>query len=202
MQTFAIIPAAGRSQRMGRPKLLLPWGAATIVECVIAAWRASRAARVLLVVHPEDRELAEVGRAAGAEVVVPEVPPGDMKASVLAALEYAKRYAPQSDDAWLVAPADMPGLSTAAIDAVIAAYERERAEGDGNRLWVASHEGRRGHPALFPWSLAGEVGRLGENEGLDALLRRHAVALVEAGADALAGDLDTPQDYQRQKPSS
>ncbi len=204
MQTFAIIPAAGRSQRMGRPKLLLPWGSTTVIERVIAACAASPVNRVLMVVHPEDQQLADVGRRAGADVVVPEMPPPDMKASVREALEFAERYEPQSDDAWLVAPADMPGLSTAAIDAVIAAHEHEVAAGGSAggevRVWVAAHEGRRGHPALFPWSLAGEVGRLGDDEGLDALLRRHAVVMVEAGTGAIAVDLDTPEDYQRQRP--
>jgi CTP:molybdopterin cytidylyltransferase MocA len=36
MQTFAIIPAAGRSVRMGQPKLLLPWGQTTLLEHVLA----------------------------------------------------------------------------------------------------------------------------------------------------------------------
>ena len=185
MQTFAIIPAAGRSQRMGRPKLLLPWGATTVIAQVIAAWRASRVDRAIMVVHPDDLELAATGRTAGAEVVVPDFAPPDMKASVCVALDCAQRYRPLPSDAWLVAPADMPGLSTFAIDAVIAAYQREATASptaaSSNRVWVAAHHGRRGHPALFPWSLAAEVRRLGDAEGLDALLRRHEVILVEAG---------------------
>ena len=31
-RSFAIIPAAGRSVRMGRQKLLMPWGDATLIE--------------------------------------------------------------------------------------------------------------------------------------------------------------------------
>ena len=74
MRTFAIIPAAGRSQRMGQPKLLLPWRNSTIIEHVLAAWRASQVSHMLMVVHPADRQLAEIrgtlcggGRAAVAE---------------------------------------------------------------------------------------------------------------------------------------
>ena len=37
MQTFAVIPAAGRSQRMRQPKLLLPWNHGTLIEHVLGA---------------------------------------------------------------------------------------------------------------------------------------------------------------------
>ena len=36
---FALIPAAGKSTRMGRPKLALPLGEKTVLEHVIAALR-------------------------------------------------------------------------------------------------------------------------------------------------------------------
>ena len=60
--SFAIIPAAGRSQRMGEPKLLLPWGQSTIIEHVLAVWCASRVEAVVMVVHPDDVRPAELGR--------------------------------------------------------------------------------------------------------------------------------------------
>ena len=41
-RSFAVVPAAGRSRRMGRPKLLLPWGESTIIQQVLGAWRASQ----------------------------------------------------------------------------------------------------------------------------------------------------------------
>ncbi len=191
-RAFAIIPAAGRSQRMGRPKLLLPWGAGTVIESVIAAWRTSGVLRCVVVVHPDDTELAEICRAAGADVVVPKSPPPDMKASVGCGLEFvAATHQPAAGDAWLVAPADMPLLSATAIDQVLAAH-RPAAP----RIIVPTHAGRRGHPVLFPWTLAAEVGRLGEGEGLARLLQRHAPVEVASSERTILLDFDTPADYQ------
>ncbi len=191
--SFAIVPAAGRSRRMGAPKLLLPWGASTVIEHVLAAWQASRTTHTVVVVHPDDEALAEVCRTSGAEVVVPSEPPPDMKVSVRLALEYVtERYAPHERDAWLLAPADMPTLSTDVINRVLAAYQADRS-----KIIVPVHAGRHGHPALFPWSLAADVAHLAENEGVNRLLARHPVREVECPAEALAVDLDTPEDYRR-----
>ena len=60
MRSFAVIPAAGRSQRMGQPKLLLPWGRTTVIEHVLGVWRASRVTHTVIVVHPDDKFLAEL----------------------------------------------------------------------------------------------------------------------------------------------
>lgn len=194
MQTFAIIPAAGRSRRMGRPKLLLPWGSSTVIEHVLAAWRASRVDHVIVVVDPSDRRLAELCKARGARVVVPDEPPAEMKDSVRLGLEWAESRRPQNDDAWLVAPADMPGLNVQIIDRLIAAHEA----GLGSPCIRAPRHGtKRGHPVLFPWPLAAEVARLGADEGLNALLARHDAQWLEVAADASSEDFDTPEDYDR-----
>jgi molybdenum cofactor cytidylyltransferase len=198
MQAFAIIPAAGRSQRMGQPKLLLPWGPATLIEHVLSTWRASRASQVIVVVHPQDHRIAELAAAAGAHVVRPESPPEEMKVSVRLALEFAARFQPRPNDAWLLAPADMPGLTVTTIDHLIDAYQASLRGPDSTpRIWAPSNRGRRGHPVLFPWSLADEVPRLAVDEGLNALLARHPVEDVESAEDAISEDLDTPEDYER-----
>jgi len=191
-RAFAIIPAAGRSQRMGRPKLLMPWGGQSVIECVLAAWRASRVFQVVIVVHPSDGDLAETCRAAGVNVVVAQAPPVDMKASVRLGLEFvAAKFQPTAEDAWLVAPADMPLLSAVAIDLVLAAHDAKSP-----RIVVPVHAGRRGHPVLFPWTLAAEVADLEAEEGLTRLLQRHAVVETPSPEQAILLDFDTPADYQ------
>lgn len=205
---YAIIPAAGRSQRMGRPKLLLPWGGKTIVEHVLAAWRASRVDHAVMVVHPEDEHLAQLGRQCGCIVVRPDDPPAEMKVSVRIALAHVKReFCPVESDAWLLAPADMPTLSSAVIDMLIGAYRAALGAGGATEptiwastIWAPAAGGRRGHPVLFPWSLATEVERLGDAEGINALVARHPMRTIDAGAAAIFDDLDTPEDYERLRP--
>ena len=49
-RVFALIPAAGKSARMGRPKLSLPLGDHTVLECVIATLREAGISDILVVV--------------------------------------------------------------------------------------------------------------------------------------------------------
>jgi molybdenum cofactor cytidylyltransferase len=178
---------------MGEPKLLLPWGEATLIEHVLHQWLGSRAAHVVIVVHPEDAELAAICRRAGAETVVPETPPAEMKLSVAHGLaSIAARYAPDAQDAWLLAPADMPRLSRALIDACIACHDATSP-----RIIVPVHDGRRGHPVLFPWALADEVPKLSAGEGLNALLQRHLPLEMPWPDDSALADIDRPEDYRR-----
>jgi molybdenum cofactor cytidylyltransferase len=178
---------------MGRPKLLLPWGDRTVVEATIAAWRASQVSRIVVTVHAEDVELREVVARSGADVVACDPPPRDMKESVSFGLRFvAEHYHPQTDDAWLLAPADLPTVSVAVIDRLLAAHLLEHPQ-----ILVAAHQGRRGHPVLLPWPLADHVQRLAVDEGINRLLQLHPTGLIECGPAALAADLDTPEDYQR-----
>lgn len=198
-RSFGIVPAAGRSLRMGRPKLLLPWGGRPLIVQTLAAWQASRVQRVVVVVRPDDDALAEVVRSCGVDLLLPPTPPPDMKASVEAALHWlAATCRPAADDAFLVAPADMPRLSPAVIDRLLTAY----AELDRPQIIVPTRQGRQGHPVLFPWFLAAEVDTLPAGEGLRLLCQRHAPRsiscddLVASGDDPFL-DFDTPQDYAR-----
>jgi molybdenum cofactor cytidylyltransferase len=198
-RSFGIVPAAGQSVRMGRPKLLLPWGGRPLVGQTLAAWQASLVERVVVVVRPDDKALAEVVRSCGVEPLVPPTPPPDMKASVQAALRWlADRCQPAPEDAFLVAPADMPRLSSQVINCVLAAY----AALDRPQIVVPTLQGRRGHPVLFPWLLAAEVEALPPGEGLRTLCQQHALHCVACDDKVAAGDdpfldLDTPQDYAR-----
>jgi molybdenum cofactor cytidylyltransferase len=192
-RSFAVVPAAGRSERMGQPKLLLPWGERTVIEAVLAAWRTSSVTATVVVVHPFDQDLAELCRKAGARVIVPPAPPPDMKASVTHALAaITTDYEPASDDIWALVPADMPWLRSDLIDAMLGDFARTGAE-----ILVPTYKGRRGHPVLFRWSLAAEVGRLSEVEGVNGLLKRHPPAEFASPDDSVLGDLDTPEDFAK-----
>jgi len=193
LKSLAVLPAAGRSRRMGRPKLLLPWQGRTVIEHVLDTWLSAGVRRLVVVVHPQDTQLAEVVRGTPAMVEVARTPPADMKASVRLALERLEHaFHPREDDPWLLAPADMPQLEAASITALLASYRPGE-----DAIVVPRHARRRGHPVLFPWPLAGEVSRLADDEGVNALLQRHRVREIEDPSRGVLSDLDTPEDYRR-----
>ena len=96
-----------------------------------------------------------------------------------------------SDDRWMIAPADLPTLSSSLIDLVI---ERGRTS---DRIVVPRFGDRRGHPVSFPWNLASEVGQLGGDEGINRLLQRHPLHWLPLSEAHYLEDVDTEAEYRR-----
>lgn len=171
-----------------------------MIEQTLAAWRASRVEKVVVVVRPDDRELADLCRSCGVEVVVPPNAPPEMKDSVQYGLRHIEaNFSPTAEDAWLLAPADMPGLSSYVIETLNLAHKANQ-----HHILIPTLGGKRGHPVLFPWAMANMVFSLSANEGLNVLRQRHqslevpcdSVELVDGSAFR---DIDTPEDFQRLK---
>src|SRR5260370_30859135 len=52
-----VILAAGRSRRMGQPKLLLPWGPTSVLGHLLEQWQSLGAKQIAVVVGATDRVL-------------------------------------------------------------------------------------------------------------------------------------------------
>lgn len=194
--TAAVVPAAGHSLRMGRPKLILPIGGRTVIDRVVTALRAGGASPVVVVAPPADAQGAEVLRreaaAAGAVILVPDPRPVDMRTSVERALTHlaAGETVPKTV---LLAPADSPGLNADLVARVVG-----RALAAPAAIVIPVVHGRRRHPIALPWEVALAVHSLPVGVGVNALVALRSQQVVEVeivGASAL-DDLDTPEDYQ------
>jgi molybdenum cofactor cytidylyltransferase len=194
-RSFAIVPAAGHSVRMGQPKLLMPIAGQPLILHALAAWRESRVTRTIVVVRPDDPPLAQLLRREAVEVVVPPVAPPDMKASIQFGIEHITAlHRPLPGDSWLVAPADMPGLSPAMIRELL----RVAAE-EPERVLIPTLASKRGHPVLLPWFLAEQLATLASDEGLHSLIERNQPLLVPCDPfvdrnEPAFADIDTPGD--------
>jgi molybdenum cofactor cytidylyltransferase len=191
-----LIPAAGSSSRMGRPKLALPLGGQSVLERVVQAVRSAGVDRIVVVVGPQARELATLAQAAGAECLpLPEGTP-DMRATVefgLAWLEASVR--PTEADDWLLLPADHPTLSANVVSRLLAA----RAALSPGRILIPMHGGRRGHPTLIGWRHVAGIRALPAGLGLNSYIRSatDATICLEVEDASVLEDLDTPEDYER-----
>lgn len=186
---------------MGAPKLLLPLQGSPLIAHTITAWQAGGLAP-LVVVRPGDQKLIEACRGYGAEVLIPEITPPEMKVSVRLALEHLQqRYRPPPDFAWLLAPADMPRLSPAVIGRLLGMHRLNLQQTESPPILVPVCGGRRGHPVLFPWPMAAQVSSLGEEESVKTLFARNPVCEVPCDdllpSDQPFLDVDTPTDYAR-----
>ncbi len=193
----AVVPAAGHSQRMGRPKLILPVGGQTVIARVVSALRAAGAAPVVVIPPPADAAGAVAlhgeAEAAGALLVVPVERPPDMRASVQHGLSFLGRHdVPPSTV--LIVPADSPGLNPSLVGRVMA-----EARANPGAIVVPVSGGKRGHPIALPWSLAITLPTLPAGVGVNALVALHGAKVVEIEVSdrGAVDDLDTPEDYER-----
>jgi molybdenum cofactor cytidylyltransferase len=195
--TFALLPAAGKSARMGRPKLALPLAGRPVLAHVCDALRLGGVGRVLVVVNvvasPELRLIAE---AAGVDVCPLYADTADMRATVEAGLSWIEdRYSPSADDRWLLTPADHPTLDAVMVRRLLDAGRDHL----GRSILVPTFGGRRGHPTLIAWRHVAGLRTHPEGEGVNSYLRMQAAETLELPADSadVLADLDTPADYER-----
>jgi molybdenum cofactor cytidylyltransferase len=196
MRTFGLIPAAGKSARMGRPKLLLPLGGQTVLERVLIAVRAGGVGEVLVVVAPGGEALAEAAEAAGAYVLRLDADTGDMRQTCQRGLDWLEaRFHPGPGDGWLLMPADHPTSRPDVVRALLDAVPRH----PHRSIIVPVCHGRRGHPVWLRWEHVAAIRALPEGQGLNALTRTRAAETLELpwNDGEILRDLDTPEDYRR-----
>ena len=192
----AVIPAAGKSARMGEPKLILTISGVPMITKVVSSFVLGGADRTIVVVAPPSavgsNEVAKLASEAGAEVVFAATQPEDMRASVELAIEHLS--IPPCPDALLVSPGDAPGTSSTVVARVLHLGIQLH-----NRIVLPRHKRRRAHPLYLPWELALMIRELPAGVGVNALLEMHSdrISHLEVNEPDLLLDIDTPQDYQR-----
>jgi molybdenum cofactor cytidylyltransferase len=197
---FALVPAAGRSRRMGAPKLLLDLGGQTVIARVLAALSQAGLAERIVVLHPQDDALRHEVERQGGRALLPPSPPPEMRDSIAVGLrqmarEIAKRGDKTDlDSPWLLIPADHPVVLAETVTILLEAARR-----DPGRILVPTHDGRRGHPTLFCWKHALEIDQIPDGEGFNWILKRHSADVIEiaVASPSVLVDLDTPEDYER-----
>ena len=188
MKLGAVVPAAGLSRRMGREKILLPFGGSTMLETVLARLAEANVSQIVVVLRPDFPEAEEAARRAGAEVAVNPHPENEMLFSIRLGVARISRAV----DAVFVWPADHPAVARGTLERLVAAGSRETAV-------LPVYEGRRGHPALVGARLLEEITKIPPNEGLRFLWRNRADAVEELAVDdpGVVENLDDREAYER-----
>jgi len=193
---FAVIPAAGKSNRMGRPKLALPLGDRTILEHVLAVLRQAKVEHLLVVIGPHVAELAPLAESAGAYVCSLAEPSTGMRSTVEQGLRWLEeRLGPSPEDSWLLVPADHPVLDASVVQQLESAYLAHPQFS----IVLPTYLGRRGHPTLFAWKHVAAIYAWPAELGLNTYVRQHAAQTLEVPVDhaGVLWDIDTPEDYQQ-----
>lgn len=189
----SVILAAGRSERMRRPKALLPIGHAgdTFVAHLIATFHDADTDDVVVVIRPGDTPLrAAVERCAARVAENPDADRGQLS-SLIAGLDGVDRPGVRGI---LVMPVDIPIVRAQTIIAVKAAFARSSAP-----IVRAVHREQHGHPVIFARRVFDELRRADPHTGAREVVHAHAHDLLNVEVDdpGILRDVDTPEDYER-----
>ncbi|WP_420629549.1 selenium cofactor biosynthesis protein YqeC [Candidatus Leptofilum sp.] len=191
----AVILAAGEGKRMGQQtKQLLRWGSTTVLGQTVENVQGTAVHDHLIVTGHDAEAVRQVAQVAGIETLHnSNYATGEM----LSSLQTAVRVLDESVTAVLVVLADQPMVEPATMDLLLAAYW----QGLGD-LIAPAFAGKRGNPVLIGRRYFAELLALPPGDAPRTLLRRHAdkLHLVQVPTDSVLRDLDSPAQYQKERP--
>lgn len=187
----AVVLAAGLSRRMGRPKLVLPWGETTVIGQVVDVLLEAGASPVVVV---SGGAHAQVEQALLGRPVRLAFNPRFAEDQMIVSLQTGLAELPDSIEATLVALGDQPQIERQVARAVMIEYQTSRAA-----LVVPSYQMRRGHPWLVDRTLWPALIALHPPDTLRDFLSTHAgqIRYLAVETASVLQDLDTPEDYER-----
>jgi molybdenum cofactor cytidylyltransferase len=188
----AVVLGGGRSTRMGRPKLLLPWGKASVLGHLVNQWRLVGATEVLVVHAVDDSAIiAELDRleiSASDRVANPNVDRG-MFGSIVCVSKCAI-WRPSLTH-WAIVLGDQPHLRRGTLTKLV-----EVARQHPNQVCQPLRNGRRYHPVVLPRSSF--VALAGSNsDNLKQFLADYEIIGSECDDPGLELDIDLPVDYHK-----
>ena len=179
-----LVLAAGGSRRLGRPKQLLPYGGATLLDHTLGTARACRFDQLVCVLGGASDEVRATVDLRGIDVVLnPEFGAG-CSSSIAAALGTVD---PRVDVVVLLL-GDQPGVLPETVAALLAGR-------GGAPLAACRYDGGRGHPLAFARSTFGDLAALHGDKGVWRLMDRSDVVEVDVPGE-VPRDVDTWADYQ------
>jgi molybdenum cofactor cytidylyltransferase len=190
----AVVLAAGLSQRMGRPKMILPWGDTTVIGRVVS----------VLLTEVDEVVVVTGGAKNEVEVALEKLPvrtvfnPDFANGEMLLSLKVGLASFPDDIEATLIALGDQPQIEESVVQQVISGYKQTKSS-----VVVPSYQMRRGHPWLLAHPLWDTVFDLQPPNTLRDFLRNHAAQInyIEVENPSIIQDLDTPDDYHCFRPA-
>ena len=177
-----IMLAAGLSSRMGKWKMMLPWGKGTILDSALASALAF-CDRVVLVTGFRGDELAACYQDhPGVEVVFNPQYQDGMFSSVQCGVSHIR------DSRFFLALGDMPEVTPGV-------YRRLWDNPDAESCLIPAYERGKGHPVLLPQRAISLIHRAPQGATLRDVIGQMAVRVIPVTSQGIHWDVDTPQQY-------
>ncbi len=191
----AIILAAGKSKRMGQPKMLLPWGEASVIIHVLSVFEKAGIEEIIIVTGGAREKVEETVKDYPVRTIHNrEYANGEMLSSLQCGLEAIT----SQTQAVLIGLGDQPQVEERSVRSICERYRENKPS-----LIVPSFQMRRGHPWLVARPLWDEILEMKPPASPRDFLNKHAheIEYMEINSESILADLDTPEDYQKSKPS-
>ena len=182
----AIVLAAGKSERMGSPKALLPISGRTFLENILDAISHTSIEETAVVVGHHRKEIE------AAVKLHSVVFNADYEKGMITSFQAGIRALSWDASGAFLFLVDHPIVEPSTIEAMIANLAP-------NRIILPTFEGRRGHPVLFSSEVLEEILALPSTEGANIVVRKDPGRIVEVPVNApgILVDVDTPEQFEK-----
>lgn len=176
---------------MGSQKLLLPFGATTVIAHIVDQLTRSAVDEVYVVVGHEGYRIEE--ELAGQPLTIVTNP--SYKSGMLSSVRRGLDALPERCDAAMVALGDQPSITADLVDEMIGAFDST-----DKGILVPIYCGKRGHPIVFSASYREEILTHYDGVGLRGLLEAHPedISELNVATPSVLADMDSPNDYRRE----
>lgn len=182
-----IILAAGQSSRFGQPKQLLHWGKQNVLNTCISTAKLTELSPLVVVLGAFHEEILPKMDQEGVEVVINHHWAEGQSTSVKAGVSAL----PENVQGAIFLLADQPQISVQLIVSIMeTAWKR-------NTVVLPVIMGKRANPVYFPKQTFPALLNLEGDQGGRAVLNQFPTTLLEWLDEDMAGDIDTPEDYER-----
>jgi molybdenum cofactor cytidylyltransferase len=189
----AVVLAAGKSTRMGKPKQLLRVHGRPMLGEILEVLRKTKVDRTVVVLGSNEEEVRRKVKFRKEQVVSNPAYADGMSSSLKSGLEAAVKA---GADAVMVVLGDQPWLRPETIDQLVDAYLRSKAP-----VVAPVYHGVRGNPVLFDQALFPQMMKTEGDAGAKGVLEgnRRSMLLVETEDKGVIVDIDTPVDYEESR---
>lgn len=185
MIIYNIIPAAGKSKRMGVNKYLLPINNKSMIRAVVDNLLAANLENIYLVISKNSDIYGEV-KDYNIKILINDLESSEMADSLRAALKHIKM---NDNDGVLIIPADMPFIKINTLQLLINHFIS-----NNEMIIIPTYEGRKGHPVIFPSKIIYDL--FYENTLRDVIKKHEAkIQYIKVNDKGILFDIDTEEDY-------
>jgi len=184
-----LVLAAGKGQRAGLQKLLLPWKGKTIIEEVIETFLMTKTSEVVVVLGRDYEILKDTLSKYSIKVVYNS----NYATGKASSIKRGLKVIDIRSEGILIAMGDMPLIDPELVNRMIDVFLEKR------KIVVPVWEGKKGHPVLFPRTFQAELMKITGDEGGKGIVEKFHSYVFELVTDSptILMDVDTLEDYER-----